>query len=193
MTYTESDNLYQKMVIPFKDNFKKVVVPEAYANRIRKFAEELVVAKSNERDHIIDGRNEHKRWLTGLMGEAALECLLDTDIIDWSIGHSSRYNSPDIKGYNVGVKSVESGKFPMIYKNNTYPQIIMIKSKSEHNTYYVCGLATPEVLNKYQDDRLILSKGAKGKGYKTCFYGFEHLIPISSLDDLKKYKKRSNW
>ena len=107
-------------------------------------------------------------------------------IIDWSIGNSDFYNNPDIPGYKVGIKTVERNKYPIIFKNNMYPQIICIKSIQCDNLVFVCGLATKEVLNEYQDDNLILDENLRKRGTKTGFYGFSHLLPVRSLDDLSK-------
>ena len=42
--------------------------------------------------------------------------------------------------------------------------------------FYICGLATVEVLNKYQSLDLILSPSLRKRGTKTGFYGFHKLI-----------------
>ena len=57
------------------------------------------------------------------------------------------------------------------------------------NLIFVCGLATSNVLNNYQDDDLILDPNLRARGTKTGFYGFEQLVPIKSLNDLSTYKK----
>ena len=64
--------------------------------------------------------------MTGLLGELALEYTLGIKFIDWSIGKSADYHIPDIPGYKVGIKTVEYGKFPIIFKKNYYPQIICV-------------------------------------------------------------------
>ena len=89
----------------------------------------------------------------------------------------------------VGIKTVERDKFPIIFKDNSYPQIICIKSTKYNNLIFVCGLATSNVLNNYQDDDLILDPNLRARGTKTGFYGFEQLVPIKSLNDLSTYKK----
>lgn len=99
------------------------------------------------------------------------------------------YHVPDIPGYSVGIKTVEYGKFPLIFKKNDYPQIICILDPSHYGTVLVCGLATADVLNKYQDDDLILDSKLKARGTKTGFYGLEHLLHIESLNDIDPYKK----
>ena len=180
---------YKDHVVKYSDSFKRVTIDPNYVTRINNFVTDLVETKVKEKHHQKDCRSEVKRFTTGLLGEAALEKLFNIDIIDWTIGYSGLYHIPDIPGYRVGIKTVERNKFPIIFKDNSYPQIICIRSIQYSNLIFVCGLATTEVLNKYQDDNLILDPNLRARGTKTGFYGFEYLIPIRTLNDLSKYKK----
>ena len=182
------EHSYYEYVTRYSDSFIRVVIDHEYVIRIKSFVTKIIEAKSKESHHKIDSRQEEKRFTTGFLGEAALEKLLGIPIIDWSIGNSDFYHIPDIPGYKVGIKTVERNKFPIIFKNNWYPQIICIKSTQRDDLVFVCGLATKEVLNKYQDDNLILDSNLRQRGTKTGFYGFSHLLPVRSLDDLSKYK-----
>jgi len=175
---------YDTHVKPFSNTFNKIVIPEEKTIQIKEFVIQLVEKKLQESHHKIDGKNEYKRYYTGLLGEAALEILLGTDIIDWSIGSSNDYHTPDIKDLKIGIKSVEYGKFPIIFKSNYYPQIINIRTSKD--IVFICGLATQVTLNKYQSDDLILSPLLRSRGTKTGFYGFNELIPFNNYDDLKK-------
>lgn len=166
----------------------KAPYSETLEQRILKFAEAWSNAKNGEEHHKEDNRQEIKRFSTGILGEAAVQTLLQTKIIDWSLGASSKYHVPDIPGYNVGIKTVEYGKFPIIFKKSYHPEIICILDRQKR-IVYICGLATTEVLNKYQSDSLVLSPYLKARGTKTGFYGFEYLKKITSIDDLKMYKK----
>ena len=75
----------------------------------------------------------------------------------------------------------------IIFKDNSYPQIICIKSTKYNNLIFVCGLATSNVLNNYQDDDLILDPNLRARGTKTSFYGFEQLVPIKSILSIMTY------
>ena len=150
------ERLYDQYVTRYSDSFIRVFVDQEYVIRIKSFVKKIIEAKSKETHHKIDSLQEEKRFTTGFLGEAALEKLLGIPIIDWSIGNSDFYNNPDIPGYKVGIKTVERNKFPIIFKNNGYPQIICIKSIQRDDLVFVCGLATTKVLNEYQDDNLIL-------------------------------------
>ena len=187
---------YEEYVCKYAGNYKGVRIPEDMMRKIEAHALERVNAKLKEQHHKIDSGNELKRQITGLMGEAALEILLGIPIIDWTIGDSTNYNNPDIPGYRVGIKTVEKWKYPVILKKNYYPQIICVRKQlpdTEKTGYvFVCGLATPEVLNQYQDDELILSDALRQRGVKTGFYKFEYLKPVRTLADLEPYRIPGN-
>lgn len=180
---------YNEYVTQHSDSFIRVVLDQEYITQINEFVTSLVQKKASEEHHKKDSNQEIKRFTTGFLGEAALEKLLGIQIIDWSIGISNMYHSPDIPGYNVGIKTVERNKFPIIFKRNSYPQVICIKSIDRNDLIFVCGLATTDVLNTYQDDDLILDPKLRSRGTKTGFYGFQQLKPIRSLNDLAEYKK----
>ena len=143
------EHLYDEDVTRYSRSFIGVVIDHEYVIRIKNFVTKIIEAKSKENHHKIDSLQEEKRFTTGFLGEAALEKLLGIPIIDWSIGNSDFYNIPDIPGYKVGIKTVERNKYPIIFKNNWYPQIICIKSIQRDDLVFVCGLATKEVLNEY--------------------------------------------
>lgn len=156
---------YDECVTKYSDSFVRVVLDPGYVSRIQNFVTELVEAKSKEDHHKIDSNKEVKRFTTGFLGEAALEKLFGIPIIDWTIGYSGLYHIPDIPGYRVGIKTVERDKFPIIFKDNSYPQIICIKSTKYNNLIFVCGLATSNVLNKgFYDtlDKLVETKAPNG-------------------------------
>ena len=182
---------YEDYEVKHAKNFIRVKIDPNYVKKIEEFVTKLVKAKVKELHHQKDCENEIKRFTTGLLGEAALEKLFNIKIIDWTIGYSDLYNIPDIPGYKVGIKTVERNKFPVIFKKNDYPQIICVRSLDFKNLVFVCGLATEDVLNQYQDDELIIDPNLRKKGTKTGFYGFEQLIPVCTLNDILDYKKES--
>ena len=103
---------------------------------------------------------------------------------NWYIGYSNDYNTADLRllGYDVGIKTVELHKFPIIHKVAHRPELINIRRTED--TIILCGLATIDVLNEYQDDDLILSPALRRRGTKTGFYGFEQLRKIETLKDI---------
>lgn len=176
---------YNTIINRNKNNFIKITITEEKRDKIESFIPLIIAEKQKEAEHRFDCFNEEKRWRTGLYGEAAIEQLFNINVIDWEVGSSEKFGRPDLKGYKVGVKTVELGSFPIIKKRNTYPQIICIK---DGYSVWVCGLAETGILNNFQDDSLILSPRLRAKGYKTGFYGFDYLIKINTLTDLEDYK-----
>jgi hypothetical protein len=163
----------------------KVTLNEEDIKKVESFVNRIISKKKSEFHHKIDGHNEFKRWTTGIGGEIALEKLIDKSFVDLSIGNSNDFHVPDLKsiGINAGVKTVEYGKFPIIFKKSYKPEIMVIK-KDDH-TFYVCGVADVDVLNKYQSEDLVLSPSLLARGTKTGFYGFQHLRQFSNYSELK--------
>lgn len=183
---------YHEFVQPQMKKFKGIVVPDKKIKKIYHFVKEVTKAKSEESHHKKDNRSEEKRFYNGTLGEASLETLFQKEFIDWRVGKSAFFNVSDLKGIGleIGIKTVEQGKFPVIHKKAKRPEIILIRPKGHYNRIVLCGFATKEVLNTYQDDELIVDKKLRARGQKTGFYGFEHLIPFGSYEELKEiYQK----
>lgn len=183
------DYIFEDCVSGILETAIRVDIETDFLKRISAFVSKITEKKAGEQHHIVDNMRERKRFTTGFLGEAALEKVLGIPIIDWTIGDSRSYHVPDIPGYSVGIKTVEYGKFPIIFKRNYYPQIICIADTKKAGSVYVCGIASIDILNKYQDDSLILDNKLRIRGTKTGFYGFDYLQNISGLIDLEPYKK----
>ena len=180
---------FDQEIAACKDNMIYIDLDPATLQKIDAFVKEVIAIKQNEPHHRVDSGQEYKRFHTGLMGECALEKLFGVEFIDWSVGNSNTYNVADLKalGLNVGIKTVEFGKFPVVHKAAYRPEIICVKTSEKQ--VICCGLATTSALKLCQDDFLILSPALRARGTKTGFYGFNKLIKIESLDDVKKYAK----
>ena len=174
----KTEKKFESIVGPLRDGFILVKVPVEKINKIEGFLGEIIEAKKSEVIHQLNGNNEEKRWRTGLMGEAAIEEYLGIEIIDWTTGDSKKYSKPDVKKLGIGVKNSKWGNFPLIYKHNTYPQVICIQTGIDE--ILICGVASVDVLNTYQDDSLVLDWRAKYYGGKTGFYGFAYLEPLEN-------------
>lgn len=148
------------------------------------FVKGVMSKKKKEKHHIQDPYNEAKRWRTGMGGELALEIFIDKKFADLSIGNSNDYHVPDLSklGLTVGIKTVELGKYPVIFKRSEKPEIIILKLDSER--YCILGLATVEILNKYQDDDEILSPSLRSRGTKTGFVGLHSLKRFKNYEEL---------
>ncbi len=175
-----------------KDTYVKIVVSQHKIKILKNFVEDVINEKRKERHHKIDNFHEYKRFYTGTLGELAIEEYLGISFVDFSIGDSSFYNKADLNKLrvNIGVKTVEYGKFPIVSKNPVRPEIINVKYNN--NTVYICGIATINTLLAYQNDDLILSSKLRARNVKTGFEGINSLIPIDRYYDIKKLRVVEN-
>lgn len=177
-TVDESLQKYNDCVIPYFQKFLLVSVSKTKIAKINDFVENVIKIKMQENQYKKDYKSLYKRFYTGILGEAAIEEHLGLEFIDYSIGESSFYNVADLSKLhiNMGIKTVELGKFPIVHKMPCRPEIINIKYSE--NQVYICGIASINALKKYQDDKLILDDNLRKKGTKTGFYGFKFLEPF---------------
>jgi hypothetical protein len=182
------DDFY-RLVYPLKDKFIKVTVPESKIERIKLFVDDIVEKKEKEAHHGRDLSNERKRWMTGFSGESACEELFGLDIIDWTVGESAGYHVSDLRksGYDIGIKTVEWNKFHVIFIKSFKPEILVFKMSDQE--YLVCGVASVETLNTYQNIDFVCSPALRNRGTKTAFTGYSQLMPVGDLDALKKIFK----
>jgi len=155
-------------------------------NKLDQFIKDIVIRKKTELHHKSDPHNEAYRWRTGMGGEMALEQYLGKSFVDFSIGDSEDYHVPDLSklGLNVGIKTVERGKYPVIFKHSERPEIIILRLSDD--TFGILGLVTPEDLNKHQNDDEILSPALRARGTKTAFVGLHTIKPFKDFDELSK-------
>lgn len=155
------------------------------------WATEVIKAKKTEGHHKTDSRSTHKRFLTGMLGELALEEVLQIPTVNWAIGKSTAFKSPDLKhaGFDVGIKTVNYGMFPLVSKNPTSSEIINIKISD--NEICVVGLVTLEDIKNYTNDDLLFDKNAKKR--KTGFWNLSAAKPFKSLDELKSLVFPDYW
>ncbi len=184
MTKKNKGRRFETYVFQFIREFKTIRVPAKKIKQLKEFVKKVVEVKRCEPVHVIDGLKEIQRFYNGFLGEAALEVFFGKEFIDWSIGNSRKYNKADLEplGLDVGIKTVEYGKFPVVHKKPVRPEIIILKVK--HNEVLLCGLATVVVLEEYQDDDLIIDPRLRARGVKTGFYGFSKLKPFNNLEEL---------
>lgn len=168
---------------------KRIKLSISEVLKIQNFVKQLIDIKITEPHHKVDKGNEFKRWVTGISGEVALEKFLGVNFVDWTVGDSSNYHKSDLStlGLNVGVKTVEIGKYPIIFKANYYPQILVVRASD--TDFYIIGLASVKVMNTFQNEELILSKALKNRGTKTAFTGFHLLKKFKTLGELKNLLK----
>lgn len=161
-----------------------VGVGEKKYSKIYQHVAELEDAKMKEDAHKRDNKSHFKRHLTGVLGEAAMENYLRIPIIDYTISHSKYHKHADLKqhGLNVGIKTIEYGKLPLVEIGSIRPEIILIKEQTR-SVFYICGVYHPAVLNKYSDQGLIWDDAIEGK---TCFYALDKGRSFETIEDLIK-------
>ena len=174
---------FNHFIFPYFKNFALVRLEDSDIRKVEEFVPRLIEKKLSESHHRIDSNMEYKRWVNGILGECAVEKYIRRTFIDWSIGDSKKYHVSDLSklGIKCGIKTVQAGKLPIIFKRAKEPEIIVIQ-ESLYN-YYICGVATEKVLNKYQSDEFVKSGRLRSRGTKTAFYGFEHLISPVKLKE----------
>ena len=179
---------YKEHIADYSENFFGVRIENDVIEKVNAFVTGIIKVKQNENHHLIDNSQEEKRWKNGFLGEFAVEKFLGRKFVDLTIGTSQKYFVPDLSslGIDWGIKTVEKGKFPVIFKKSYKDEIIVIKKSDSE--FFICGLATKEILNQYQSDELILSPGLRSKGTKTGFYGFKHLISPLKLKEIALQK-----
>lgn len=180
--------MYKIDVIPYFKQFMKIKLNRIDIEVLEDFATELIKEKKEEQ-YKVDNDKLYKRYLNGLKGEKALEKYLNIPIIDFRIGRNTDFHAPDIRFLNLGIKTVEYGKYPIIFKENNYSQIINILDTDLENVY-ICGIANYDMLNTFQNDNYILDKNLRIRNTKTCYTNFKDLVPIVLLKNhIEKMKE----
>ena len=165
---------FNDSVNPYLDKFIKISFSDDELVPLNNFVNKIVEAKLKEKHYQVDDGSLRKRFYTGFLGEMAVSLIFEKNTVDWAIGNSKIFNKADLSalGKNIGIKTVEWGKFPIVHKNPKRPEIINIR---EGNSIYVCGIASKENMEKNSTDDLILSDQLRQRNVKTGFYGFSDL------------------
>lgn len=188
--YTPEEQFVINKVAQSRPNMIYITITDEELAKIDEFVKEKIKAKMLEDQHKVDGGEEYKRSFTGMMGEVAVAKHFGKNFVDWTVGSSRKYNVADLRsiGYNVGIKTVEMGKFPLVTRNAYRPELICVRKND--NTIVICGLATSNVIRANLNDNFVKSPNVIKRGEKSAFTGFHELIKISSLDELNTYKMR---
>lgn len=207
MTYKERKEIKERFKKDFYSVKKRpfVDIPEEYKKKTEEFNKEYVDCKKAEIEKMKHNDNQqlYKRATTGRLAECAVEIYLHKNFTDWTIGKSEDYNYADLEpgGLPIGVKCSSFGNYPTFDPDTTEPQIICIRlsvEKEKKERIFILGLASPEILREYSDINLILDdnlrekKKPNGNYAKTAFYGFKHLVPFKTENDIKNFIKQIN-
>ena len=180
-----SERAFDHFVIGNLDSYPKVSLSPDKDAQIRSFVKQVVDKKRAEGgQYFEDSVSMAKRFYTGWGGECAVEQYIGKPFVDFSVGDSHDYFVPDLRsaGYEVGVKTVSMGDFPLLRmptpSSSHTPQIIVIRESRYE--FYICGLATYEVVNDPSNfsPLLVRSGGVKERGSKSAFYRFDLLSTL---------------
>ena len=182
----ELDISYETWVKPVQSNFLRIDLTEEEVSLVHETAEKIANRKREEKGYLYDKDGLIKRWTTGLGGEVALGKHLGIEILDKRVGSSSEFDIGDLKkiGLDIGVKSVEYGKFPLVHVFPQRCEIVLLKHQEKFR-YMICGLYTPEIMRLYSSRELVID--AKVRETKTAFYGVPFYKSFKTTEDLTKY------
>lgn len=176
------DEAFNYFVGQHLTSYPKVSLSHEKDAQIREFVAQVIEKKRLEGgQYFKDAESLAKRYYTGWGGECAVEQYIDTPFVDFTIGDSHDYYVPDLRsaGYEVGVKTVNMGDFPLLRipspSSSNTPQIIVVRES--RFDFYICGLATYDVVNNKDNfsQLLVRSGGVLELGVKSAFYRFDLL------------------
>jgi len=176
---------YKHFVEPLLESCPKITLSGSKDAQIRAFVKKVIEKKRAEGgQYFTDPTSLAKRYYTGWCGESAVEKYIGKPFVDFSVGDSQSYYVPDLRsaGYEVGVKTVNKGDFPLLEipspSRPTTPQVIVVRSSK--SDFHICGLATYEIVNDPTNfsPLLVRSGGVLENGLKSAFYRFDKLTPL---------------
>ena len=190
-----------KIVRKLLPNWKQVRLTTENRQKAEAFIKLKAKAKLQERQGW-DSEQVEKRERTGTYIELSVfQQYGVADKFDFSVvENSGAKGHPDFSplGAMVDVKGSAFGKVPMVFKENRgYPDkngkrfkcpvIVCMYDEDNSDTVYLCGIATPRVLETDVDDNLIVI-GSSAVDRKTGFFGYTNLLPMpTTLDELKTF------
>jgi hypothetical protein len=180
------DISYNSWVKPVQSNFERLELTKEEIELVEYTATKIADAKRIEKGYLVDSGSLTKRWTTGLGGEVVLGNYLNQQIMDQTVGPSTEYDIGDLKkiGLNIGVKSVEYGKFPLVHVNPVRPEIVLIKHPEKYK-YMICGLYTPFIMKTYSSRDFVVDERVRDT--KSAFYGIPFYKRFNNLNDLKNH------
>lgn len=191
MGYKETELLKEKVYQLQLTNRSQITFTDQDIQQIKSEIKSIIQEKQKESLHQLDNTKEEKRWLTGMLGELAVEKYLNISFRDSSVGNSNLYNVPDLEksGYNIGVKSSMFPNFPVINRTITYPQIFVLIRENPYRGI-ILGLADMDLIQENLQDKtnddLIYVKAMLSR--KTAFSKLDQLKPIKTTADLEPYQ-----
>lgn len=156
--------------------------------------------KQSESGYAKDGEGIYFRHIYGLYAERAVEKMFNINFIDYTVGHSSKYDHGDLKNAgcpHVGVKAVlikkDEKKYHIVMRAAIKCEILVYVEKTEDGGVrcYVPGLYTPDILRKYTTRDGVPENIEDSKGY---FHGIHDSKKIVNYNYIKHYNDQiPNW
>lgn len=187
---------YENWVTPVMESFPRVMLSAEDVKRLDAFVQLVIEKKKEEKRYKEDPESMGKRFTTGFGAEMAVGKLIGMNILDYRVGDAILFKVGDLSTINlpfIGVKAIEykpdRNKFPIVHTHATKSEILCFKHPEKH-LYMVCGLYTPDILEKYSDRSLIWDP--KIPLSKTCFYGIPFRKTFEDYYDLEKLNTRTH-
>jgi hypothetical protein len=168
--YTWQDAINHLMIREYESDFVEWDIKSSQVEEVEGTIPGIIEAKENEGHHKNDGAQEEKRWTTGKESEFVVQNYTGFRFVDTKAYKNSKEAAgPDLIG-RCGVKSSSLNNFPVIYRGvPKTPEIIVIKYAPYK--FKIAGLFTPEMLMKYQEDRLVKTYSLRLKKSAVYHYG----------------------
>jgi len=168
---------FQKEIIELIPSWIQIpTLTEEQLERVKNFSRDAAVVKFKEHTHDFEG--EYKRIFNGKRAEHVLTNYLNQPAPNMEVGPSFRYAGPDIYINKVryDIKASEINKSAMIFKKPKMAALVMIiDNRSKEDRFYICGIASIELQENNQDERLIFTAKNPDKTGLTI-QGYKNLI-----------------
>ena len=180
------DELYTQLR---KQQHVTIKLTERDKKKARDFADKVAEAKVVEGIYKRDNKGISERHYVGKIGEIAIEKLLMTSYVDYSIGNSHKYGIPDLRdaGYEIGVKTTKKQNGVIfVPARPKYPQIVCVFDEV-NSLVHIMGLITVETMKQYGDEELL--PPFISPSYKKGFGKYTEITPLTR-ELIDKYKSR---
>jgi len=186
MDQVQYQRAYEQLVKPYLKNGIEILLTPSQLQEINCVASNMGRAKLREVHHLKDAQAEQKRWATGLSGEMAVESYVGVPFVDLRIGDSQNFNCADLAsvGVDLGIKTVEYGKFPVVHTRPLRPEVIVVKMEPQR--LILMGVASLSLLRDPTacSAEYKIHPGLAANPHKTCFIAFDRLCPIGHPMDI---------
>lgn len=165
-------------VLFYRDNF--ISIKLGYNDKVKIREAAFVALNVKNMFELIDkleGSAFLENFSKKINGIIAIEKHLNLKIINWKeINPKNFQPKVKLKGVLYDVINCGNGNLPLIEKNNKRPAIITVAMSEDQ--IMICGVASVDILNKYQNDKLV--GGLLNGRNRTAFVGFKYLTQLET-------------